>query len=196
MDVDEIGDFLEQQGFSDESIDDYLEHFGIKGQRWGVRRNNLPGVSNNINREARKDAKEFARAKMFYGEGAGTRRKLIKNMVEGKQKKDPSYGKAFEHHLANQDMSTHASKARKERGRTDKTQTAKRSAGMVARKFTGEMGTTAAFTAAALAGGAYLASPSGRRNMSKATVAVKVWANSGKSKKTTDFLTDYFQRNG
>lgn len=31
-------DFLEQQGLSDESIDDILEHFGVRGQKWGVRR--------------------------------------------------------------------------------------------------------------------------------------------------------------
>lgn len=33
-----IGNFLEHQGFSDESIDAYFEHHGIKGQKWGVRR--------------------------------------------------------------------------------------------------------------------------------------------------------------
>lgn len=196
MNVDEVGIFLEGQGLSDESVDDFLEHFGVKGQRWGVRKNNLAGVSNRTNREARKDAEEFSRAKMFFGEGAGTRRKLIKNTVDAKQKRDSDYAKAFDHHLGRQDMSSHASKARGERSRTDKKQTAKRSAGMVARKFTGEMGTTAAFTAAALAGGAYLTSPSGRRNMNKATAAVKVWANSGRSRRTQDFLTDYFQRNG
>lgn len=40
----------------------YLAHHGVKGMKWGVRRH------------ARKDAKEMARAKMFHGEGAGTRR--------------------------------------------------------------------------------------------------------------------------
>lgn len=38
MDTDTIGIFLEDQGFSDESIDDFLEHFGVRGQKWGVRR--------------------------------------------------------------------------------------------------------------------------------------------------------------
>uniref|UniRef100_A0AAU7GYX3 Uncharacterized protein n=1 Tax=Streptomyces phage Scarif TaxID=3158858 RepID=A0AAU7GYX3_9CAUD len=85
--------------------------------KWGVRRDNPSGVSRKTNREARKDAQEFARAKMFYGEGAGTRRKLIKAKVEGKSKKDPNYKKAFDQHLSNQDMSKHAEKARGERKR-------------------------------------------------------------------------------
>lgn len=38
MDVDQIGTFLEHQGFSDEAIDAYfLKHFGKKGMHWGQR---------------------------------------------------------------------------------------------------------------------------------------------------------------
>jgi hypothetical protein len=96
---------------------DELIHFGVKGMKWGVRRADPSGIPNKTNREARKDAQEFARAKMFYGEGAGTRRKLIKAKVEGKSKKDPNYKKAFDQHLSGQDMSRHAEKARGERKR-------------------------------------------------------------------------------
>lgn len=106
-------------------------HFGVKGMRWGVRKDRTPGVSRGTDREARKDAKEFARAKMFYGEGAGNRRKLIKATVEGKSKKDPNYKKAFDAHLERQDMSTHASKARGERKRkTAAAKTAKTARGI------------------------------------------------------------------
>lgn len=101
------------------TYNDYLAHYGIKGMKWGVRKSRTPGVSRRTDREARKDAKEYARAKMFYGEGAGTRRKLIKNTVEAKAKKDPTYKKAFDNHLASQDMSAHAQKARRERKRKD-----------------------------------------------------------------------------
>jgi hypothetical protein len=63
-----------------------LAHFGVKGMHWGQRNSEIPGVSRSTSRDAAKDAKEFARAKAFYGEGAGTRRKLIRGTVEGKSK--------------------------------------------------------------------------------------------------------------
>jgi len=99
--------------------------------KWGVR-NDLPeGVSSGTARDARKDAKEFARAKAFYGEGAGTRRKLIKQTVEGKSKRDPNYKKAFDHYLDRQDTSKHVDKARSERKRKDVTaKTAKTARGI------------------------------------------------------------------
>lgn len=102
-----------------DDVDDFLEHFGVKGMKWGQRRADVPGVSKKTSREARKDATEFAKAKMFYGEGAGTRRKLIKATVESKSGKDPAYKKAFDHHLANQDLGKRASQARGERKRKD-----------------------------------------------------------------------------
>jgi hypothetical protein len=94
-----------------------LVHFGVKGMHWGSHKNEPEGVSRKTSHEASKDAQEFARAKMFYGEGAGTRRKLIKATVEAKSRRDPAYKKAFDHHLVNQDLADHAQKARSERAR-------------------------------------------------------------------------------
>lgn len=102
--------------------EDFLEHYGVKGMKWGVRKDTsgaLSGVPRSTNREARKDAKESARAKMFYGQGAGTRRKLINNSVAAKSKRDPAYKKAFDHHYEQQNLANHASKARGERKRKD-----------------------------------------------------------------------------
>lgn len=72
-----------------------------------------------ISREAKKDAEEFARAKAFYGEGAGNRRKAIKTTVESKTKKDDFYGLEFEYHLSQQDMGDHMRKAKNERNMKD-----------------------------------------------------------------------------
>lgn len=98
---------------------DTLMHYGVKGMKWGVRRESIPGVSSKTNREARKDAKEYTAAKMFFGEGAGTRRKLINATVNAKSAKDPSYKKAFDIHVGNTDMSKRASQARGQRKRKD-----------------------------------------------------------------------------
>lgn len=147
-----------------DEVEEFLSHYGVKGMKWGVRKDRS-GVSRRTNREARKDAQEYARAKMFYGQGAGTRRKLIRATVNEKKRKDESYAKAFDQHLQDQDMSRHASKARSERSRRDRTDTLKKSGGFLARQFTGEMGTKAAVTATLLAGGAYLNSPRGRQSM-------------------------------
>ena len=111
------------------TTDNSLYHHGIKGQRWGVRRfqpysnghidGKFVGETNkrasfSTRRKAKKDAKEYARAKMFYGKGAGTRRKLIKAKVN-ERSKDDAYKAEFEKHLAKQNMAAHASKAKAER---------------------------------------------------------------------------------
>ena len=112
--TEKIRELSNKAGYISEGLE--LTHYGIKGMKWGVRKSRPNGVSRSIDRDAAKDAKEFARAKMFYGEGAGTRRKLIKAKVESKSK-NPAYKKAFDAHFANQDMSKHADKAKSERKR-------------------------------------------------------------------------------
>jgi hypothetical protein len=166
-----------------------LAHFGTKGMKWGQRKNSTPGVSSKIDRDAKKDAREFARAKQFFGEGAGTRRKLIKATVEGKSAKNPAYAKAFQSHISKQDSSKHASKAVSERRRKDVTKRTKQRAGFLARTFTGEQGTQAAFAAAVLAGGVFLASPKGRALMSRGVTKLSEIQQSRAGRKlVTDFL--------
>lgn len=98
-----------------------LSHHGIKGQKWGVRRYQnadgslTPAGEKRYQKLAKKDAKEYARAKMYYGEGAGNRRKLIKATVNERSKQSATYKKAFDEALASQDMAKHASAAKKER---------------------------------------------------------------------------------
>lgn len=105
---------------------DILEHHGVKGMRWGVRKEDGPaGVPKKTNKMAKADAEEFTKAKMFFGEGAGTRRKLIKAKVE-ERSKDPLYKKAFEHHVNKTDMAKRSTQATKERKRTDRKKSVKK----------------------------------------------------------------------
>lgn len=71
-----------------------------------------------IKKEAADDAKEYARAKAYYGEGAGTRRKKIKNQISEKMK-DPDYKKEFEAQLKAQNMEEHQKAANRERKMQD-----------------------------------------------------------------------------
>ena len=81
-----------------------LMHYGVKGMKWGVRR------------RARRDAKEYTLARMYYGEGAGNRRKLIKATVKARSK-DPFYKSEFNKAVSKTDMSKRASQAQRQRGR-------------------------------------------------------------------------------
>lgn len=113
------------------SYEDYLEHYGVKGMKWGTRRDRPEGTPRKTDRIAAKDAKESARAKMYYGEGAGIRRRQINNTVKSRSS-DPAYREAFERHLAKQDMAKASAKAHSKRRRTDVAKgTAKTSKGII-----------------------------------------------------------------
>lgn len=110
-----------------------------------------------MSKEARRDAYEYARAQMYYGEGAGTRRKLINATVEQKINRDPAYGRAFRDELARQDMAEHAVKARRERRRADTSQFVGRNVRAVTSRNYQNMSTGLAIAASV----AYLAHQSG-----------------------------------
>lgn len=161
---------------SEMTRDDALAHFGVKGMKWGVRRGepNPGGASNKTNREAKKDAEEFTKAKMFYGEGAGTRRKLINATVNAKAAKDPTYKAAFDHHVGNTDLAKRASQARSERKRKDVSSTSVKTIKGVHRSLTGGFGSVT-LASAALAGGYTYAKQTGAdkavMNAMKSTVS-------------------------
>lgn len=101
----------------EDEVDEFLAHYGVKGMKWG-RRQSVDGVSRRTNRMASKDAKEHIRAKMYYGEGAGVRRRQIKAVVT-ERSKDDSYKKAFDAHVNGQDLAKASAKAHSKRKRTD-----------------------------------------------------------------------------
>lgn len=117
-----------------------LCHYGVEGMHWGVRRyqpypsdyhgnGKYTGRSNREIKKtlkmAKKDAKRYANAKMYYGEGAGTRRKLLKAELDKKQK-DPVYKEAFDRYVENADYARSAQRAKVERKTRDTAAKAKR----------------------------------------------------------------------
>jgi hypothetical protein len=173
-----------------DEVDEFLAHYGVLGMKWGKRNGNVEGVSRRTSRDAAKDAKEHAQAKMYYGEGAGVRRRLIKNTVESKSKRDPNYKKAFDHHLANQDLSKAADKARSKRKRTDAANTTKKTVKGIGHIMNGNAQYASA-AAALLVGGAMYAHKAGidKLIMDKG----KEFVNSPKFKEKTEH---YKQQSG
>ena len=104
-----------------EVADEFLEHNGVKGMKWGVRHETATGATKHTDRLAKKDAKRHVDAKMFYGKGAGTRRKLLKAELEKKKTNVPGYKEAFDHHVNNVDAAKSAKKAVRVRTRKDVT---------------------------------------------------------------------------
>lgn len=112
-----------------------LIHFGIPGMHWGVRRYRLKSgalteegkerYNKKTDREARKDAEKYVVAKQYYGEGAGTRRKLLKGELS-KKMKDPEYAERFDYYVKNADMVRATKKAKGERRRTDTAESARK----------------------------------------------------------------------
>lgn len=191
---------MDGHGLVSDELDDFLVHYGVKGMKWGVRKdgsNRPEGVSARTNRDARKDAKEFARAKMFYGEGAGTRRKLIKATVEQKSKNNPAYKKAFDHHLESQDLGKHASKAKSERVRKDASQATVKTAKGVHRQLTGGFGNVS-LASAAIAGGYVLAKQTGADKVVKdaAMQTIKNMQKSATSYQSQKAAKDWLKQQG
>lgn len=114
---------------------DMLQHYGVPGQKWGLRRYQNEDGSlteegkrhygyydrgdgtkdmKRLKKDAANDAKEYARAKAYYGEGAGNRRKQIRNKISERMK-DPDYKAEFDRQMSNQNMAEHQKKANRER---------------------------------------------------------------------------------
>lgn len=96
-----------------------LQHVGVLGMHWGHRKSPSDGIHPATHRMAKKDAQRFMDAKMFYGETAGTKRKLLNAELDKKRKSIPGYEQAFNTHLENVDKARSARKAVSTRNRID-----------------------------------------------------------------------------
>lgn len=95
----------------------------------------------NAKKQARQDAIEYARAEMYFGEGAGTRRKLIGNTVTYRAENNEEYDRAFRQAMAEQDWADHSKKAKAERRRRDGAQAVEKNVRNLANKNYGNVNT-------------------------------------------------------
>lgn len=127
------------------SATDVLEHHGVKGMKWG---------EHHARRAARADANEFAKARAFYGQGAGTRRKLIKAKVQTRMS-NPHYKDEFNKTLAGQNVEKRQAQATRLRKRKDTTGFVGKTARGVHRQLSGGFGPVTATAATIATGAAY-----------------------------------------
>lgn len=93
-----------------------LKHVGVLGMRWGHRKSGeYTNVKESTISLAKRDAKRHVDAKMFYGDTAGTRRKLLKAELDKKKKTIPDYEKVLDSEIEKVDTAKSAKKAKTER---------------------------------------------------------------------------------
>lgn len=85
----------------------FLEHFGKKGMKWGVRNSGGPKTADD---HAKIDSKEYYHAQRATGTGSVKRRRAIKQTVDEKSHQMPGYSTAFHKHLGNRERNVKVAK--------------------------------------------------------------------------------------
>ena len=80
--------------------DPYLQHFGVKGMKWGVRRSENPLKSKEMKKQINQEAKNLNRA--LYGTSYNSRKNVvaIRKSIDAKDRKTPGYKKAVRNRAA------------------------------------------------------------------------------------------------
>ena len=80
--------------------DPYLQHFGVKGMKWGVHRSENPLKSKEMKKQINQEAKNLNRA--LYGTSYNSRKKVvaIRKSIDAKDQKTPGYKKAVRNRAA------------------------------------------------------------------------------------------------
>ena len=74
----------------------YLQHFGVKGMKWGVRRSENPLKSREMKKQINKDAKNLNRS--VSGVTSNSRKKALalRKSIKAKDRENPGYKKAVQ----------------------------------------------------------------------------------------------------
>ena len=81
---------------TDHEEEDFLAHYGVKGMKWGVRKDPKPNVSRATMREAKRDVGKSVSPNKVFGKNADARFKQHRSAMQWRMKKDADYKKAVE----------------------------------------------------------------------------------------------------
>ena len=89
-------------------VEDHLEHFGVKGMKWGVRREISVNTSKAAYATAKRDRKASVKLSKTSYKGVQADRKALREDIQSKIKNDPEYAAALKKLDRNQRIKSNA----------------------------------------------------------------------------------------